>query len=160
MPDEPRTITPRTIAPRTTGVLQEGRSVGGRPIESDRVIGYRPIASREITGRPITDLPAPTVLAPPPTVVPGAGLIPLPSTNVQANDPTGMANIPVYGTGSPFAILSDLFLRSFGAGTGYSGPQETQRTIIEGTGGGNTGGILIVVGVIGFAIYWFFIRGK
>ncbi len=143
-----RTTDPRSIEytpPRTVG---------------RREVGNRPASLRDIGNRGITDQPAPTVIPPPPHVPPGAGLIPPPGTNVQANDPTGAGTLPIYGVGSPFAILSDLFLRGFGASSAQSGPQETQRTIIESVGGSNTAGVVVVLGIVGFAIYWFFIRGK
>lgn len=79
-------------------------------------------------------------------------------SSINTNDASNI-NKPFYGSNNPFEILGDAFLRAFG-GSSYNPPRQSERTVVESAGGSSNIGLLLIVGGVGFAVYWFFFRNK
>lgn len=133
-----------------------------------------PIGARQIAGRGIVDyVPSNT---PPPDLTWAQNLRPTNdpdfvarqwgfhiNTNAEAElDTTNNSDSPttLYGTDSPFAILGDLFARSFGL-QGDSTPQTQYVPLSGGSSGGSNAGLLIAVLLLAVGgAYYFFVYRK
>lgn len=138
----------RTIEPRA----QIGARNGNRGVSSEPVRSGMPERAPTWTGNlfPYVGTGSPFINPP---HVDQSGDPAIDTTN-RSDSPS-----PLYGTANPFAILGDLFARSFGM-EGDETPQQIYTPVTGAQGGGNMGMIVVLLLLAAGAAYYFFVIRK
>lgn len=89
----------------------------------------------------------------------GAILGNVPGSGARSLSGTGnVIDEPRYGSSNPFEILADVLGRQFGSSV-YNPPLESQ-AFGYGTSGGTNFTLILILGAIGIAVYFFYFRNK